>query len=169
MNNIRVTCKGSGFAKIDELINLQGELKLLSQNNLEKLKKSIIKYGFSAPVFVWQNEDKKYILDGVQRLRALDALIEEGWNIKNVPIVDIDAKDINEAKEKLLHITSQYGAIDINELDLFISNLDLSNIDTVNLVGNKEIKLEHDINIDIDDLIKDHSKGLQCPRCGYKW
>lgn len=102
---IKITCKGSATVQLDTLQNFQGNLKTLDKSALEKLKRSLIKYGFSFPVFVWGNE----ILDGHQRIFAAKNLIECGYTIGKIPVVEIEAKDKKEAGEKLLVLNSSYG------------------------------------------------------------
>ena len=102
---IKITCKGSGVIPLDQLQNFQGNLKTLDKPALEKLKRSLIKYGFSFPVFVWGNE----ILDGHQRIFAAKRLVEDGYSIGKIPVVEIEAKNKKEAGEKLLILNSEYG------------------------------------------------------------
>lgn len=133
---LKITCKGQKYLNIDKLKNFQGNLKRLKKEQLKKLKQSIIKYGFSFPVFVWDN----FILDGHQRLYATKLLLKEDYTIGDIPIIEIMAKDKKEAAEKLLLLNSQYANI-TNEgfdeylkdfdldLDLIIDNLELPQID----------------------------------------
>ena len=100
MDEIKITCNGSRYIEIGKLKNFQGNLKELSEKEFEKLRKSILKHGFSFPVFVWKNN----ILDGHQRIFVTNRLLNEGYTIKDIPIVDIDAKDRTEAAEKLLFL-----------------------------------------------------------------
>jgi hypothetical protein len=102
---IKVTCKGSASVPIETLLNFQGNLKSFDKSALEKLKRSLIKHGFSFPVFVWGNE----ILDGHQRIFAAKRLVEDGYSIGKIPVVEIEAKDKKEAGEKLLVLNSTYG------------------------------------------------------------
>ena len=104
---IKITCKGSRSVDIGDLQDFQGGLKKIERADLEKLKNSILKYGFSFPVFCWNDN----ILDGHHRVLATNALIEDGFKIDKIPIVDIDAKDETEAAEKLLQINSEYAKI----------------------------------------------------------
>ena len=102
---IKITCKGSGVIPLDQLQNFQGNLKTLDKSALEKLKRSLLKYGFSFPVFVWGKE----ILDGHQRIFAAKDLIKSGYTIGKIPVVEIEAKNKKEAGEKLLILNSEYG------------------------------------------------------------
>ena len=124
MKTIKITCDGTDYVDFKILIPFQGHLKTLSEENLEKLKKSIIKYGFTVPAFIWQSGKKKYILDAHQRQLALKSLFEDGYTIPDIPIVYIQAKNKTEAKEKLLHITSQYGEFEKEGLDDFLLSID---------------------------------------------
>jgi len=51
---ISVQCEGAHLLDIDEIEIFQGSLKSLSDQNYEKLKKSILELGFSAPFFIWE-------------------------------------------------------------------------------------------------------------------
>jgi hypothetical protein len=48
-DRINVTCKGSDLLPIDKLNTFQGDLKILDDIALSKLKKSILKHGFTFP------------------------------------------------------------------------------------------------------------------------
>jgi len=93
---IKITCNGSKYLPIGKLKNFQGNLKELRADELEKLKRSILKYGFSFPVFVWQS----WIMDGHQRIFAVKELLKEGHTIGDIPVVEIEA-DLLEFKDDL--------------------------------------------------------------------
>ena len=125
MKEIRVTAHGADILPIDALIEFQGALKTITRANLDKLKRSILKHGFTAPIFVWKGVDY-HILDGHQRLKALIELRQEGYNIPLLPVVYIDADSEEHAKEKLLYITSQYGDFTTEGFESFIDGMDFS-------------------------------------------
>jgi len=129
---IPITCKGSKYLHVDKLKDFQGNLKSLSPEALEKLKRSILKHGFSFPVFIWNDS----ILDGHQRIFALNELIKDGYSIGNLPVVEIEAEDEKEAAEKLLLINSQYARITDEGIREFI---DSYNIDIESIVLDLEI------------------------------
>ena len=106
-----------------ELTMLQGDLKTLSEKNMEKLCRSIQKHGYFVPAFVWTSGEKHYILDATQRFHALQKMAEEGYEIPPIPYVSIEAADKKDAAEKLLQITSRYG--EINPNTSFLSDLEL--------------------------------------------
>ena len=125
---------------LGELYEFQGELKTISDDELEKLKKSILKYGFSFPIFVWKSK----VLDGHQRLKAVRQLIEQGYKIKNnkLPVVRIEAKNEKEAAEKLLLINSRYAKIDEGGFQVFSSEFDINLDEMVPLLELPEIVLD---------------------------
>ena len=90
---------------------LQGDLKTLPEENLEKLKKSILEFGFKIPKFVWIDRGHYYIIDGHQTKKALESLEKEGYTIPKIPYVEIEAKNRREAAKILLEINSRYGVI----------------------------------------------------------
>ena len=87
---------------MEELHPLRGNLKFLSDEKYAKLKKAILKHGFSFPFFVWENRGKLYTLDGHQRDRALKRLQDAGYRIPPLPIAYIEAANEKEAREKIL-------------------------------------------------------------------
>ncbi len=132
MKEIKITCKGQKHLPIDQLKAFQGALKELSESEYEKLKRSILKYGFSFPVFVWQD----FMLDGHQRIFTVNKLLQEGYTISDIPLVEIEAKDKTEAAEKLLVLNSHYAKITDEGLYGFINEMD---VNFSNLVDNLEL------------------------------
>ena len=127
MKQINIACKAADTLPLEKLTVIQGDLKSLSDSNSLKLKNSILKYGFSAPIFVWESGVKKpkyNVLDGTQRLSVLKVLKSEGYKIPLLPVVYIQAKNKKEALGKLLHITSQYGEFEREGLDIFLLGID---------------------------------------------
>ena len=68
---VKIACEGHNTVPLDKLIVIQGGLKTLSDINAGKLQKSILKHGFSAPIFVWPHKTKVKttlkVIDGTQR------------------------------------------------------------------------------------------------------
>jgi DNA modification methylase len=118
---IEISCTGADLVEIGKLENFQGNLKKLSKDNLAKLKKEILQNGFSEPISVWKNEDKFYILNGHQRVRTLLHMAED-HEIPKIPINYVDAKNIKEAKRKVLALTSQYGEMTNEGLFQFMND-----------------------------------------------
>lgn len=125
MAKIIIKCTGTDVIPFRQLKDFQGELKTITDDNLDKLKNSIIKNGFCAPVFVWKNKDKNYLIDGHQRLKALNSLFADGYTIPDIPIVYITADNKKDAKRKLLYISSQYGQFTIDGYADFALDIDI--------------------------------------------
>ncbi|MBI5588075.1 MAG: DNA modification methylase [Deltaproteobacteria bacterium] len=119
---IPIRCKGNRYLPFDKLKTFQGALKEMSEANAGKLKASILKYGWVAPVFVW---NKNEILDGHGRLLVLGELLKEGYAIDALPVVDIEAQTKKEAAEILLAINSKYQTITDEGLYQFMNEMDL--------------------------------------------
>jgi len=108
---IRVTCKTADHLPHDRIVPLQGRLKKRTPEQIEKICRSIIKHGWAFPEFIWQHDGNHYCLDGHGRQTAIPRLIELGYTIPLIPIVYIEAKNKDEAKELLLKCISQYGTV----------------------------------------------------------
>lgn len=95
------------------LKNFQGDLKKPNPEEIKRLAERIARKGFSAPVFVWHDHDG-LILDGHQRLKALDLLAKRGETLPDdlVPVVAIRADTLEAAKEKVAEYNSRYSEID---------------------------------------------------------
>lgn len=119
---IPIRCKGNRYVAYRVLKDFQGNLKEMSKKNFDKFRRIILKHGWIAPVFVWNDN---YILDGHGRLKVLDALIKDGYTIGDIPVVDIEAKTKKEAAEILLAINSHYQTITDEGLYEFLNEMKL--------------------------------------------
>lgn len=137
------------LCELSDLNNFQGNLKELKEKEFHKLIASFVKFGFFAPFFVWiDKKGDRQMLDGHQRLYTLLKIKElslfgkiqkgkveisdtkkagfEQITIPNeFPFVEIESSNIQEAKEKLLIINSQYGKITKEGFDEFSFDMDL--------------------------------------------
>jgi hypothetical protein len=118
---IEITCKGQKYVPHETLKEFQGNLKILPPAQQAKLRAELLKYGFSFPVFVW----KDWILDGHQRIDTLKGLIDDGYRVGDIPVVEIEASSRKEAAEKLLLVQSKYGQITDEGLVDFVEKFDL--------------------------------------------
>jgi len=79
---IEIKVFGCKLKDINEFQNFQGNLKELPEIQKNKLKESITRNGFNAPIFTWKGNN--YILDGHQRIIAVKELIKEGQEHKDI-------------------------------------------------------------------------------------
>lgn len=183
---IRIACQGAATINIDDLINFQGDLKILPESSYQRLRASILTLGFSFPVQAWKHGKKVFILDAHQRIETLKRLRdEEGFEIPDLPVSWVEASSREEAARKLLAATSQYGEITHTGLFDFMKEykIDLPTIETqfqfpeINLKSFGEAfftpPTEVSFNakpgskeIDSEDFEKfEHT----CPKCAYSW
>ena len=160
MQEIKIKCKGADSLPIDTIKDFQGKLKHITRDNLERLKVSILKNGFVAPIFVWRNEGQSMALDGHQRIKALLSMRDEGYEIPLLPVAYIEADNEDDARQKLLAITSQYGEFDIDELNSWVSNLDAEIAETLRFANDKiELDVE-EIETEGDDEFEDEIEPI---------
>jgi DNA modification methylase len=120
VKKIKVQCTGAATLPIDSIKPFQGSLKTLPKSAFAKLKKSMIDFGFSFPLFVWKHNGQNMTLDGHQRISTLQEMRKEGFEVPELPVVWIEAKDEKEAKHKLLLAVGQYGKVTDEGLYEFI-------------------------------------------------
>jgi hypothetical protein len=178
--SIKISCKGAVNIALGELVQLQGDLKELSEVNFRKLRASILKNGITFPLFVWQDEDTNFILDGTQRDRVLRKLAAEGYDIPPLPCALITAKDKREACEKILLISSQYGKMTNESLYEFISKNDLGFLELEEMLDLPQINLEEfkvgwlqepdfePASADEQGRL-DKKNPITCPECGHEF
>ncbi len=160
-------------APITELSATQGDLKFLSEENYNKLKRNIEKHGFDIPVTVWvDSQGEKWLLDGHQRKHVLET---EGWN-EPIPYLVIKAPNMQTAAERLLQITSQYGTVTQEGLDEYIAKFelpememrDLTHFDSIFDFSVETKEEEPDFEPEEQDNNRlDKVNEIQCPECGY--
>lgn len=158
-------------APILELNATQGDLKFLSEDNYNKLKRNIEKHGFDIPVTVWiDSQGEKWLLDGHQRKHVLET---EGWN-DPIPYLVIKAPNMQTAAERLLQITSQYGTVTQEGLDEYIAKFDLPEIQALDTnfdsIFDFSIETKEEPEFEPEeqgDNRLDKVNEIQCPECGY--
>lgn len=149
-NKIIVKARGNQTLPIDRLMEFQGNLKRLTQKNREKLMASILEKGFIAPIFVWDDAGEYRLLDGHQRLKTLLWMREKGWDIPMLPVDIIEADDEQDAKKKLLAITSQYGEFTTDGYAEFINDIEIE--DCVRLVDGEWNSIEDESDVLNEDM-----------------
>ena len=126
IKTISIKCETKDTLELAELTEMQGGLKSRTDIDFDKIKLSIIKYGFSFPMFVWKSEKTNYLLDGHGRFATLCKMQKDGYIIPPLPVVYIQAKDKKEAKQKLLRLNSQYGKMTKESVLEFAEDIDLN-------------------------------------------
>jgi hypothetical protein len=169
MGEIRVTCKTADHLPYDQIELLQGELKKRTDEQIDKICRSIIKHGWAFPEFIWQNEGSNYCLDGHGRQAAIPRLLEMGYIIPEIPVVYVEAKSKDEAKELLLKCISQYGSVIIDGffsfsqgLEFDFSELDIPGISEIIPQGNFDMGNFFDTGLKPEK----QEKVRLCPHCG---
>jgi hypothetical protein len=123
---IKINCEGAAVMSLDELLDFQGELKVLGEEEHRRFREVILKYGVTDPVNIWRQTKGKtvivtnYILSGHQRCKILKGLRNEGFEIPPIPINYVDAPTREIAKEILLAQVSNYGKVTSDGLNMFM-------------------------------------------------
>jgi len=179
VKKIEIKCGGQTTFKLSELTEFQGNLKSLSQVNYDKLKKEILKEGFTAPFFVWNGKAPgsktkcNFILDGHQRFRTLSKMQSEGQPLQDYPVVMINAKNWHDARRILLGYVSQYGKLDPQGLYEFMSDSEIDWTDIKESFDFPDIdfdKFEAEyFDVPTDDAEPKEKKKTKCPECGHEF
>lgn len=125
MDTIRIECKGADVLPIDAIEDFQGNLKKRGKKEIDAIITSIEKYGFSFPFFVWNGDGHNRCLDGHGRIQALCEMRKRGVSLPLFPVAYIDARDEAEAKQKLLRLNSQYGAMSVDSVLEFTDGMEV--------------------------------------------
>lgn len=126
MQEVKLAVKSKDLLAVSLLEGLQGDLKTLTEENYAKLKNELLTDGFSFAVHVYEDikTGKLFIIDGHQRIAALKRMSEEGIKIPQVPVVFVEADDLNHAKKKVLASASQYGSFNQKGAEDFIKTIE---------------------------------------------
>lgn len=146
-------------------------LKEKRNRNVGSLKNSIVKDGMIMPLVLWI--EGKYITDGAGRVKALEMLEYEGYQIDAIPYFPVTAANKKEAKKHTLLISSKYGEITEESAADFMQ--DMSEID----LGDISIGLNlEEIDVTPPGTPKKGKKGRDkgktvmmhtCPKCGHEF
>lgn len=174
-----VKCKGSRLLDIDEMHEFQGDLKDLSTQDYEKFKKIVLRHGYSYASHVWLDPktNKWMLLDGHQRKRLLTRMRAEGYFIPLLPVVEVEADSWEQAKEKLLAGTSQYGKMTEQGLYEFITDakIDPALLDThyrlPGIENNHFLSSFYDQSepLPIENEPTSNASLTKCPECGLEF
>ena len=152
--------------------DLQGDLKTITPEDLENLKGSIVEFGFAFPFFVWVDRDGTFwIQDGHQRTKALDSLEKDGFEIQEVPYVEIEAKNKKRAAELLLHLNSKYGKFNLETTFFDDFGIDIGDLDNIEIPELEEMTIKdfsYDFQENEEDKGFEENKTIR-PKCGFEF
>lgn len=117
-----------------DLISPDWNPRQITDEELEKLKKSIKEFGYIDPIIV--NEYNNHIVGGNQRYLALKQL-----GYKEVDVIFINEPNIMKEKAMNIALNKISGDWDQQKLEVILEEIELSDID-VKLTGFEEIILE---------------------------
>ena len=162
---VKINCASYKTAPLESIIEVQDDLKELSELNFERLKNEILESGFIAPFFIWVKDNNNYLLDGHQRKRTLEKMKEQGIKMPvEFPVYEIYAENHREACLRVLAYSSQYGLMTKQGLYRYaeqndlVDELERYNFDAFPLEEFKqeyyEDKVQDDDDIDDDETPK---------------
>lgn len=136
IKSLRVTCDTKLLLPLDQLYELQGDLKEMTKERYEKFRRLVEKKGIWFAMHVWKevvqvhskSEAKRvaalkkktaegstvvkwWIVDGHGRRRLFSRLRKEGYSIPPLPCVEIQASSMKEAKEAVLAASSSFQRV----------------------------------------------------------
>lgn len=135
------------YLYLNEVIVFQGKLKSITSDDLNKLKKSLIKSGIDICFHIWKDsKGKNQILDGTHRFYALTALKEEGYEIPKLPVVYVKAQSRKEAAKVVLISNSRYAKMTQESISDFMIDMEL-NLDDLEFLDIPELNMD-DFNLE---------------------
>lgn len=148
-------------------------LKEAENRDVSKLKNSIVNRGFKFPLYIWE----RYVIDGAGRDKALFELETEGYEIPDLPYIELEAENLGEAKKLALLASSQHGKITKESYFNFIEDIEVPeleiNLSEINFEIN-EIDDLPDINFNKIESNKNREKKhkiqyVSCPACKHSF
>jgi hypothetical protein len=170
MPEIKITCTGAGLEDYRNLVDLQGNLKERTDEDIETVAAFILEDGWSFPFFIWKDGETKYVLDGHGRIKALEKLESQGVIIPPLPVAYIFAMNKQEAKIKLLKLNSRCGSLTESGYALFTSGMNRIDLDGVSIYFDVPQKITVDTadyteNLEAIDDFSEVELGIACPSC----
>lgn len=139
---IRLACRGAGSVNYKTLVNFQGDLKTLSEEAYQRIRSSIIRFGFMEPISVWNDEGVLKMLNGHQRLTAVKRMVElEGFKPIKLPVNYIDAENYEDAKLRVLALTSDYGQMTQAGAVNYLADMNVTHDDLVTFLQLRQVDL----------------------------
>jgi hypothetical protein len=168
---IAVTCQVKDFLPLEKITEFPDQLKTRDAADIKLIKKLLKKYGIRWPFFIWKKGKTCYCADGQGRTLGLLDLKAEGWEIPEIPIVYIYAKDMADAKQRMLRLNSRYGMITRESVKAFADGVDID-YDELAIPGPANMFFDAVVK-DIDNYFNEVPDGDRkkesvkvCPHCG---
>lgn len=126
---LKIMCTGEIEIDFHDLKDLQltksgKSLKVTSQDKIDKLAKSLKKYGIINNLQIWKDDNDIYCFDAHHRKKALLQLEKEGLKIPLLPATRCLVKTKKEAKKLLILKESTNSWIDTDVIKDFLSEID---------------------------------------------
>lgn len=172
-----VNVRGVVNAKLEMLHPFQEEIKILTEENYQRMKAAITEDGFSFSPHVFIDSDGKlWLLDGHQRRTCLERMQnEEGWKIPTIPCMEVEAKDLEHARRLVLEAASQFGTFQVKKVTFFVekTGLDLAGMDKrvalPNAIASQMRTVTFTAGSKGDQGELDKKKEIECPACHHKF
>ena len=182
---IKNNVKNADSVSVDEFLSWEfNKLKDAKNRDVTELINSIKEFGFAIPIFIWQDKDDVYVLDGTGRSMAIKQMIADGYEFESIPFVEIIADTKKKAMELVPSIASSYGEVTRDSMISFSKGLDLK-FENIKIEGISKLVLE-DENFNYHNKNKEVVMGghgrssggnngnvnedgfKTCPNCGYE-
>jgi len=138
--DIKNRVKGQKNISLQDFYAMEfNDLKDEKDRDVSKLVTSIKQDGFIAPAYVWK--DHNYVIDGKGREMAMRILEEDGHTMVSVPIIEIEADNLQDAKALALKYSSRYGLISKTSFEVFTEGFDVD-WNGIDLEGIDQFSLE---------------------------
>lgn len=134
---------------IKDLISPEFNPRVISKEELEKLKKSITEFGYIEPIIV--NKQNNHIISGNQRARALTEIGES-----KIDVIYVDIEDLEQEKMASIALNKISGDWDETKLEEIFKELKVEGLD-LDLTGFTDVELEDfiDDNLEFDLAIEE--------------
>ncbi len=187
---IRVTVKDAPLRiPVAELHGIQKNLKEMDKERFKKLRRLIVKRGFSFVLHVWKElvpvnrkriegdgavvEDKEpttthrwRIIDGHGRVLVVKELLAEGYELEDgLPCVEIEAVSLADARKQVLAASSSYHRMTRDGLYEFMSEdgLEMEDIEDFDFAEIDQDKFEAEFFDGEDDDVDDDENTAEKP------
>lgn len=121
---IQIKCKTGYSLPLSKFRTYPGKLKKHSMLEIERVVDSIINKGILFPITIGKVDNLPYIIDGETTYYALCELEDRGFELPEIPIVEIEVDD--NIKELILIGTSINHCVTETSLKEFVKDTDIN-------------------------------------------